>query len=183
VDRKQPKINKSLKPTRSSRGRNKKVVNEDKPIVISDDDEESKKKSQASEKDEEDMEIVDDSDGDGDASGIEKGTRFDMSIGRSIEPEIEVEEQKEEEQQIHQLKGKHGANAKVGEGAKKGISEEKELEILKGFDLNSLYGACRGISRMERYNRALKYQLSPRPEEIVAQIIEQHKNDSKYQTW
>lgn len=57
---------------------------------------------------------------------------------------------------------------------------KEELEVLKDFDLNGFYGACRGISRLERYERALKYNLSPPPSPKVRQILEEKKTSGDY---
>ncbi|PFX29653.1 DNA polymerase delta subunit 4-like [Stylophora pistillata] len=51
----------------------------------------------------------------------------------------------------------------------------KELLMLKEFDLDSEFGPCIGITRLQRWERAKEYGLFP-PEE-VKEIILRHPND------
>ncbi|XP_068678000.1 DNA polymerase delta subunit 4-like [Montipora foliosa] len=55
---------------------------------------------------------------------------------------------------------------------------EKEFQLLKEFDLDSEYGPCIGITRLERWERAEEYGLYP-PKE-VKEIILQHPGDTTY---
>lgn len=63
------------------------------------------------------------------------------------------------------------------------MSQAEQDEILKNFDLNYVYGPCRGISRRDRYLRALKYQLNPAPEHLVLKILEDQKDEPRVQNW
>lgn len=62
------------------------------------------------------------------------------------------------------------------------LNEVDQRELLKKFDLNPLYGPCRGISRRERYVRAIKYELKPVPDDII-QILDENTEDSTFQNW
>ncbi|ESO98167.1 hypothetical protein LOTGIDRAFT_143010, partial [Lottia gigantea] len=55
---------------------------------------------------------------------------------------------------------------------------EKDLELLKSFDLNHEFGPCTGITRMERWNRADKHGLNP--PQSVYDLLSQHSNDREY---
>lgn len=55
---------------------------------------------------------------------------------------------------------------------------EQHLEVLRDFDLNSDYGPCLGITRMERWERARGLDLSP-PENVKI-ILQEHPNDDEY---
>lgn len=65
--------------------------------------------------------------------------------------------------------------------------KEEELEILRAFDIEATYGSCRGMSRRERYERALRFQLKPSPSPRILTILNQHKDDPNYyldwETW
>ncbi|KAJ7376130.1 DNA polymerase delta subunit 4 [Desmophyllum pertusum] len=54
----------------------------------------------------------------------------------------------------------------------------KELSVLKEFDLDSEFGPCIGITRLQRWERAKEYGLYP-PEEVKT-IISQHPNDEAF---
>lgn len=56
-----------------------------------------------------------------------------------------------------------------------------DLQRLKEFDLDSEYGPCIGITRLERWQRAEEYGLYP-PKEIK-EIILQHPNNTSYTEW
>ncbi|BFZ04737.1 hypothetical protein BsWGS_07776 [Bradybaena similaris] len=59
------------------------------------------------------------------------------------------------------------------------VSEaEKELSVLKKFDLTLEYGPCIGITRLERWERADKHGLNPPTE--VRTIISKHSKDETY---
>jgi DNA polymerase delta subunit 4 len=45
------------------------------------------------------------------------------------------------------------------------FSNEKELKLLRAFDLNTKYGNALGLTRLERFERAEKLGLSP-PKEL-----------------
>lgn len=55
---------------------------------------------------------------------------------------------------------------------------EKDLEILREFDLTWEYGPSMGITRLERWKRAEKHGLNP--SQKVRQLIEDHKHDDHY---
>ncbi|KAL9981139.1 hypothetical protein ACROYT_G009803 [Oculina patagonica] len=54
----------------------------------------------------------------------------------------------------------------------------RELSVLKEFDLDSEFGPCIGITRLQRWERAKEYGLYP-PEEVKT-IILQHPSDTKF---
>jgi len=54
----------------------------------------------------------------------------------------------------------------------------KELSVLKEFDLDSEFGPCIGITRLQRWERAKEYGLYP-PEE-VKEIILKHPDDTAF---
>uniref|UniRef100_A0A0B7APU6 DNA polymerase delta subunit 4 n=1 Tax=Arion vulgaris TaxID=1028688 RepID=A0A0B7APU6_9EUPU len=58
------------------------------------------------------------------------------------------------------------------------VQKERELIVLKKFDLILEYGPCIGITRMERWERANKHGLNPPVE--VKNIISGHKDDEVY---
>ncbi|CAG5130059.1 unnamed protein product [Candidula unifasciata] len=59
------------------------------------------------------------------------------------------------------------------------VSEaEKELGILKKFDLTLEFGPCIGITRLERWERAEKHGLNP-PTEVKI-IISKHSSSEAY---
>ncbi|XP_022109665.1 DNA polymerase delta subunit 4-like [Acanthaster planci] len=55
---------------------------------------------------------------------------------------------------------------------------DKEIDVLKQFDLCWEYGPCTGISRLERWERAEKHGMNP-PEE-VKKLILKHDEDETY---
>lgn len=57
----------------------------------------------------------------------------------------------------------------------------KGLEVLKRFDLNYKYGPCTGLTRMERWDRALKLGLNPPPEIplLIHQLTEHERSEEK----
>ncbi|CAH3183342.1 unnamed protein product [Porites evermanni] len=61
------------------------------------------------------------------------------------------------------------------------LNLEKALLVLKEFDLDSEYGPCIGITRLERWERAEEYGLYP-PREVKS-IILQHPNDTTFTEW
>ncbi|XP_019848739.1 PREDICTED: DNA polymerase delta subunit 4-like [Amphimedon queenslandica] len=52
---------------------------------------------------------------------------------------------------------------------------EAELNILRQFDLNLKYGPCLGMSRLERWERAQRFGLSP-PVEVRNIVMSNHGN-------
>ncbi|XP_031552455.1 DNA polymerase delta subunit 4-like [Actinia tenebrosa] len=56
--------------------------------------------------------------------------------------------------------------------------EKTRLSLLKEFDLNSEYGPCIGISRLQRWERAEKFGLHPSQD--IKDIITQHLDDETY---
>ncbi|XP_067664308.1 DNA polymerase delta subunit 4-like isoform X2 [Haliotis asinina] len=56
--------------------------------------------------------------------------------------------------------------------------QEKDLELLRQFDLTLEFGPCSGITRMERWARAEKHGLKP-PQE-VKDLLKQHSHDEEY---
>lgn len=57
-------------------------------------------------------------------------------------------------------------------------TESNELAILKSFDMQAEYGPCLGITRLERWERAEKFDLNPPAK--VKEIIQAHINDEVY---
>jgi len=53
-----------------------------------------------------------------------------------------------------------------------------DLQKLREFDLNSKYGPCSGLTRMERWLRAEKFNFNP--PNYIRDIIEKHSNDERY---
>eukprot|EP00210_Caulerpa_lentillifera_P001719 g1652.t1 len=56
--------------------------------------------------------------------------------------------------------------------------EDDEDKILKTFDLDMKFGACIGISRLERWERAKKFGLDP-PTEIKKILTKYDEHDPK----
>lgn len=54
------------------------------------------------------------------------------------------------------------------------ISDE-DLQFLKQFDLDMTFGPCTGITRRERYERAIRHELDP-PVRVL-ELIERFPND------
>lgn len=59
------------------------------------------------------------------------------------------------------------------------VEKEQAEELLKSFDLNPKYGPCRGISRIKRYQNALRLNLNP-PFELKKLIVKYDLNTSFY---
>lgn len=60
-------------------------------------------------------------------------------------------------------------------------AERSDLEELRSFDLCSEFGPCIGMTRVERWQRAERFGLSP-PDRVL-QIVREHSNDSRYTHW
>ncbi|XP_060939551.1 DNA polymerase delta subunit 4 [Limanda limanda] len=58
---------------------------------------------------------------------------------------------------------------------------DKELQKLRQFDLDSKFGPCTGISRLQRWERAQFHGLSP-PEEIRDLLLQTHTDPEYYQS-
>lgn len=56
-----------------------------------------------------------------------------------------------------------------------------ELAFLRKFDMDWRFGPCIGISRLERYDRAVKNGFHP-PEQVRT-LIRQHEGDERYTEW
>lgn len=56
---------------------------------------------------------------------------------------------------------------------------ESERAFLRTFDLNTTFGPCAGISRLERWDRAESFGLNP-PKEVRA-LVESHAGDVRYE--
>ncbi|KAK6192687.1 hypothetical protein SNE40_004116 [Patella caerulea] len=55
---------------------------------------------------------------------------------------------------------------------------ERDIELLKSFDLTLEYGPCTGISRLERWSRAEKHGLNP--PQSVYNLLQLHADDDNY---
>jgi len=55
---------------------------------------------------------------------------------------------------------------------------EKDLRELKQFDLTMKYGPCTGMTRLERYDRAVANGLAPPPR--VLEIIHRRGSDGRW---
>jgi hypothetical protein len=68
-------------------------------------------------------------------------------------------------------------------------SEQEDNQLLRSFDIDCVYGPCCGISRRERYERAIKYSLDPPPSPIILQILDKRMAENekyyqeKWETW
>lgn len=58
------------------------------------------------------------------------------------------------------------------------VKKEKDIEILKQFDLNIKFGPCYNVKRLDRWNWAKSRNLEP-PED-VKQLIDLNQNDPDY---
>ncbi|XP_066264458.1 DNA polymerase delta subunit 4-like isoform X2 [Branchiostoma lanceolatum] len=58
------------------------------------------------------------------------------------------------------------------------LQRQTEIQLLKHFDLNSDFGPCIGIMRLERWERAEKFGLTPPMD--VRDLIVQHPGDEEY---
>ena len=59
------------------------------------------------------------------------------------------------------------------------IAKEKAEQSLKAFDLDPKYGPCKGISRMKRYQNAVRLNLNP-PNYLKNMIEKFGLNNSYY---
>ncbi|EGD77988.1 polymerase [Salpingoeca rosetta] len=76
--------------------------------------------------------------------------------------------------------GAAGQQGKVRRSvAKPTLQLEQHLTVLRDFDLNSEFGPCVGITRMERWKRAQAFGLNPPLK--IKQILEQHPGNDDYQ--
>ncbi|KAF8060615.1 POLD4 [Scenedesmus sp. PABB004] len=50
-----------------------------------------------------------------------------------------------------------------GEAATSNLDVSEEERLLRAFDLETRFGPCAGLSRLERWERAEKFGLSPPP--------------------
>ncbi|RNA22411.1 DNA polymerase delta subunit 4 [Brachionus plicatilis] len=57
-------------------------------------------------------------------------------------------------------------------------SIDKDLEILKKFDLDLKFGPCFNVKRIDRWNWAKRHELDP--PKVVKEILEKHTEDPKY---
>eukprot|EP00045_Choanoeca_perplexa_P021027 m.5629 g.5629 ORF g.5629 m.5629 type:complete len:111 (+) comp7824_c0_seq1:75-407(+) len=55
----------------------------------------------------------------------------------------------------------------------------KEVELLKQFDMDSKFGPCVGVSRLERWERAQAFGLSPPLH--VKELLDSHVDDQLFQ--
>ncbi|XP_038058221.1 DNA polymerase delta subunit 4-like isoform X2 [Patiria miniata] len=58
------------------------------------------------------------------------------------------------------------------------LLRDKEIDVLKQFDLCWEYGPCTGISRLERWERAEKHGMNP-PDQ-VRRLIMKHEDETNY---
>ena len=58
------------------------------------------------------------------------------------------------------------------------IEEKTALQILREFDLDWKFGPCIGLSRMERWERAQRFELDPPLH--VKELMEKNSNDTMY---
>ncbi|KAI3436279.1 hypothetical protein D9Q98_002332 [Chlorella vulgaris] len=56
--------------------------------------------------------------------------------------------------------------------------EAADEAALRQFDLDVRFGPCKGISRMDRWDRAVKLGLNPPPE--VQQLVQKHGLNSLF---
>ena len=56
---------------------------------------------------------------------------------------------------------------------------DREIEVLKDFDMKQAYGPCADITRLARWRRAEKFNLDP-PKEVL-EILERIPKDSTEQ--
>ncbi|ODM95179.1 DNA polymerase delta subunit 4 [Orchesella cincta] len=61
------------------------------------------------------------------------------------------------------------------------LTETEQLDLMRNFDINPNYGPCRGISRLERYERAKKFNLQPVPDDVVKKILDEHEKEDAFQ--
>lgn len=81
---------------------------------------------------------------------------------------------------VHQSKGlrseKDSAGRPVSRGLKAEDVEEIEMRLRREFDLETKFGPTSGLTRLERFHRAVKLGLDP--PEWVEEIVEKHGIDS-----
>ncbi|XP_033101061.1 DNA polymerase delta subunit 4-like [Anneissia japonica] len=58
------------------------------------------------------------------------------------------------------------------------ILHQKQLQVLRAFDLKWEYGPCVGVSRLERWEHAEQHNLNPPP--AIKKLIEDHIDDETY---
>ncbi|XP_044537981.1 DNA polymerase delta subunit 4-like [Gracilinanus agilis] len=66
-----------------------------------------------------------------------------------------------------------------GEEAREAQKDKSHLEILRQFDLDSHFGPCTGITRLQRWERAELLGLEP-PQEVL-KVLWAHPEDAQYQ--
>ncbi|KAL3858332.1 hypothetical protein ACJMK2_012926 [Sinanodonta woodiana] len=83
--------------------------------------------------------------------------------------------------QVASLKQKLPVSDVKPSSSKDGSRREREISVLKQFDLTLDFGPCIGVTRLERWIRAEKHGLNP-PKD-VKELLEQHTDDPEYTEW
>ena len=80
----------------------------------------------------------------------------------------------------HQTKGLWSEKESVGQPVSRGLKtedvEEIETKLRREFDLETKFGPTSGLTRLERFHRAVKLGLEP--PEWVQEVVEKHGVDS-----
>ncbi|KAJ3054984.1 hypothetical protein HK097_000130 [Rhizophlyctis rosea] len=95
-------------------------------------------------------------------------------------PAVDVIESPSPEVEIVELQPEREVEIPVPEEVQSLLAQkEMLLHMLKDFDLNYQYGPCVGLSRLERWQRAMKLDLEP--PEILGKVltVAQVKSDSE----
>lgn len=93
-----------------------------------------------------------------------------------------IRKEAKETGQRQEVKEKHVAK-EIQQKVKKRRNKEDDQALLRDFDFNCMYGPCRGISRRERYERAIKYNCRPPPNPMIIEMLNENQEEMMYQKW
>lgn len=68
-----------------------------------------------------------------------------------------------------------------GDAAVSNVDLPEEEQLLRRFDLQTKYGPCAGITRLERWERAQKFGLQP-PEDVRRVLLGKRAGDPAHQS-
>nr|XP_033776561.1 DNA polymerase delta subunit 4 [Geotrypetes seraphini]XP_033776562.1 DNA polymerase delta subunit 4 [Geotrypetes seraphini]XP_033776565.1 DNA polymerase delta subunit 4 [Geotrypetes seraphini] len=90
-----------------------------------------------------------------------------------------VKHKKKDEQKKKEVKSSQTGYVEVKKDICQVVTkEEVELEVLKQFDLNWRFGPCTGITRLQRWERAVELDLEPPI--FIRELILRHKDDPQF---
>ncbi|XP_030041592.1 DNA polymerase delta subunit 4 [Microcaecilia unicolor] len=90
-----------------------------------------------------------------------------------------VKHKKKNEQKRKEVKSRQTGPVKVTRVVSQAVTkEEEELEVLRQFDLNWHFGPCTGITRLQRWERAMELGLEPPTS--IRELLLRHKDDPRF---